>query len=128
MTSLSEGLLPAILGLLNAFLILAIVIVILYLYRLLVIERRARVPKPTPAPEIEEKLVTEEKPKEKEALTTQEVAAAVAAVKHHIKSTSWRGAGFPEALKPSSLWVLNWLSEVTQTLDHNPYMNLRNRE
>ncbi|MEO3994038.1 MAG: OadG family protein [Desulfurococcaceae archaeon TW002] len=126
MTSLSEGLLPAILGLLNAFLILTIVVVILYLYKWLVVKKRTRIP--TPTPEIEEKLVIEEKPKEKETLTTQEVAAAVAAVKHHIKSTLRRGVGFSEAFKPSSLWVLNWLSEATQTLDHNPYMNLRSRE
>lgn len=128
MTSLSEGLLPAILGLLNAFLILALVVAVLYLYRWLVIEKRAKAPKPALTPETEEVLATEEKSKEKEALTTQEVAAAVAAVKHHIRSTLGRGAGLPEVLRPSSTWVLNWLSEATRTLDHNPYINLKSRE
>lgn len=128
MTLLSEGLLPATLGLLNAFLILAIVVVILYLYRWLVIDKRAKTRAPAPTPETEKVSVTEEKPIEKEALTTQEVAAAVAAVKHHIKSTLGRGAGFSEVLRPSSTWVLNWLNEATQTLDHNPYINLRSRE
>ncbi|MEM0025727.1 MAG: hypothetical protein QXV93_05330 [Zestosphaera sp.] len=73
-------------------------------------------------------LTDREGPEEREALTTQEVAAAVAAVKHHIKSMLGRSTGLPEVLKPSSLWVLNWLNEVTQTLDYNPYVNLRTRE
>lgn len=128
MALVSEGLLPALLGLLNAFLVLAIVVTILYLYRWLVIERRAKTRASVPAPETREKQVTEEKPRLKETLTTHEVAAAVAAVKHHIKSKLSHGAGPPETPKPSSLWVLSWLNEATQTLDHNPYTNLKTRE
>ncbi len=127
MTLVSEGLLPALLGLLNAFLILTIVVVILYLYRWLIVERRIKTTTPTPT-ETKEKLVIEEKPKEKEALTTQEIAAAAVAVKHHIKSTLWRNTGFSEVYKTRSLWVLNWLNEATQALDHNPYKNLRRYE
>jgi len=128
LTLVSEGVLPALLGLLNAFLILAIVVAILYFYRWLVIERKTKTHEPTPAPETGEKQVNEEKPRLKETITTHEVAAAVAAVKHHVKSKLGPGTGLPETFKPSSPWVLNWLNEVTQTLDHNPYTNLKTRE
>lgn len=124
MTSLSEGLLPAAVGLLNAFLILAIVVAVLYLYRWLV-EKKAKAQAP---PKTREELTTTEKPRVEENLTIQEVAAAVAAVKHHIKSTLGGGTRLPETLKPPSLWVLSWLNEATQTLDHNPYISLRTRE
>ncbi len=118
---------PSAAGLLNAFLILAIVVIILYLYKWLVVEGRLKTHKPTQTPEIREELVTAGK-HEKEALTTQEVAAAVAAVKHHVKSTLGRITGYPETLRPASYWVLNWLSEVTQTLEYNPYIRVKTGE
>lgn len=124
MTSLSEGILPSALGLLNAFLVLSIIVLILYLYRRLVIERRFKAPAPAQAREEGEPIAKEEL-KEEKTPNTRELAAAVAAVKHHIKFTLGRGAGPSEALKITSYWVLSWLNEATQTLDHNPYLRMR---
>jgi len=92
-----------------------------------VVEKRLKTTEPTRVPETEGELVTAEK-REKEVLTTQEVAAAVAAVKHHVKSTLRRITGPQEPLRPASYWVLNWLSEVTQTLDYNPYLRVKTSE
>ena len=118
---------PSLIGLLNAFLVLGIVVVIIYLYKWLVVEKRLKTPAPTQASETGGELATAEK-QGREVLTTQEVAAAVAAVKHHVKSALGRITGSYEAPRPASYWVLSWLSEVTQTLDYNPYLRVRTGE
>ncbi|MEM0014624.1 MAG: hypothetical protein QXS42_05045 [Zestosphaera sp.] len=128
MDSLTEGLVPALLGLFNAFLIIGIIVCILYLYRRLVIEKvrpsavSVAEGKPGEEPKKEE-LKIAEGPKEVGTAPHEEIAAAVAAVKHHVKLKSLAKpvatiAG-PQSF--TSAWLTSWLSEITQSWDYNPY-------
>lgn len=124
MDGLFEALLPALLGLFNAFMVMGIIVGILYLYRRFAIERAK--------PRVEEPM--EEAPKEvvvkpKEAVVTgppdEEVAAAVAAVRHHMRVTTLARSIVTKAQPLASAWLANWLGEVTQYWDYNPYVTER---
>ncbi len=124
MNGLSEALLPALLGLLNAFMIMGIIIGILYLYRRFAIERAG--------PHVEESMEEASKevvikPKEIVARSPpdEEVAAAVAAVKHHMRVTTLTKSAVTKAQPPASAWLANWLGEVMQYWDYNPYVTER---
>lgn len=120
---------PALLGLFNAFLIMGIIVGILYLYWKLVIEKAKTLTAGTAGERLEEEPRKEESKVVKESggisiASHEEIAAAVAAVRHHIRLTT--------LAKPTvvvtgsqafvSAWLSSWLSEVTQSWDYNPYI------
>lgn len=129
MDSLAEGLVPALIGLFNAFLIIGIIVSVLYLYRRLVVEK-AEAPVAGVAgamleeePKKEKPEVVEE-PRETSAVSHEEVAVAVAAVRHHIRLTSLARPTAAAAGSQAfvSAWLSSWLGEVTQSWDYNPYI------
>jgi len=119
------GIYPALVGYLNAFLVLGIIVAVMYVFARFAAREKEKV-----------ELRTEEAPKAEEGMSkrveeeisAEEVAAAVAAVMHHVSAMRRPKIGIEAPKYLYSAWFTSWLTEVTQPFDYNPYLAAKRRE
>jgi len=119
------GIYPALVGYLNAFLVLGIIVAVMYVFaRFAAREKEKMEPRAEEVPKAEEgvsKRVEEE-------ISAEEIAAAVAAVVHHVSAMRRQRIGIEVPRHLYSAWFTSWLTEITQPFDYNPYLAAKRRE
>jgi len=119
------GIYPALVGYLNAFLVLGIIVAVMYVFARFATRERGKVePRTEETPKVEEsasKRVEEE-------ISVEEIAAVVAAVVHHVSAMKRPKIRIGAPRHLYSAWFANWLAEITQPFDYNPYLAAKHRE
>jgi len=113
------GIYPALVGYLNAFFVLGVIVAVMYVFARFAAREKEKV-----EPQTEETPKAEEgTPKRvEEEISAEEIAAAVAAVVHHVSAMQRPKIGIEAPKHLYSAWFTSWLTEITQPFDYNPYL------